>query len=141
LTQLLQYLTDQKIPEVARIEEFIPIIEKRAKIGFWGKKINVYDYLGKHQLKPLQTKTDLRYKYYGELDARGEVHGRGICIDNNCIIIGYWENDYWRTGNFIHIYSDGRFKVEEIYMKKNKRLRRGTCYHKNGKEEKYDEEC
>jgi hypothetical protein len=40
---------------VAQIEEFIPTIEKRAKIGFWGKKINVYDYLGKKQLTPLQT--------------------------------------------------------------------------------------
>ncbi len=56
MTQLLQYLTDKKIPEVARIEEFIPTIEKRVKIGFWGKRISVHDYLGKGALTPLQTK-------------------------------------------------------------------------------------
>jgi hypothetical protein len=62
---LLQYLTDQKIPEVARIKDFIPTIEKRAKISF-----NAH--LGKGALKPLKTKTYPKNKYYGELNERGE---------------------------------------------------------------------
>jgi hypothetical protein len=45
-------MTDQKIPEVARIKEFIHIIEKRAKIS-------VNDYLGRDALHtPLNTYTD-----------------------------------------------------------------------------------
>ena len=47
----MQYLTDQKIPEVARINDLIPTIEKRAKISF-------YDYLGKQPLTSLKTITD-----------------------------------------------------------------------------------
>ncbi len=122
MTQLLQYLTDQKIPGLARIEEFIPTIEKRAKIGFWGKKINVYDYLGKQSLTRLQTKTgDFGRKYFGELNADGKPHGRGIIIDNyDGIIIGYCENGVWSTGNYIAIHSNGRFSVGEKYMKEGK---------------------
>ncbi len=49
MQQLLQYLTDQKIPKVARIKAFIPTIEKRAKIS-------VNEYLGKQPLtSPLKT--------------------------------------------------------------------------------------
>ncbi len=84
MTQLLQYLTDQKIPGVARIEEFIPTIEKRVKIGFWDKKINVYDYLGKGTLTKLQTKPgDFGRNYYGEVNAHGKPHGRGIHKDRD----------------------------------------------------------
>ncbi len=62
LTQLLQYMTDQKIPEVARINDFIPTIEKRSKIS-------LNDHLGKAIPTPIQTKTDWIGKYYGELNA------------------------------------------------------------------------
>ncbi len=59
MTQLLQYLTDQKIPELARIKEFIPTVEKRAKIS-------VNNYLGFGALHtPLNTKTGSGYKYCG----------------------------------------------------------------------------
>jgi hypothetical protein len=59
-------LTEQEIPEVARIKEFIPTIEKRAKIS-------VKDHLGKQPLtSPLQTKTYSRNKYYGKLNADGK---------------------------------------------------------------------
>ncbi len=51
MKQLLQYLADQKIPEVARIKEFITTVEKRAKIS-------VNDYLGFGALHtPLNTYT------------------------------------------------------------------------------------
>ncbi len=46
MQQLLQYLTEQKIPEVSRVKEFIPTIEKRAKIS-------VNDHLGKQPLTSL----------------------------------------------------------------------------------------
>jgi hypothetical protein len=47
--QLLQYLTDQKIHEADRIEDFVPIVEKRAHIS-------LNDYLGKQSLQlPIQT--------------------------------------------------------------------------------------
>jgi hypothetical protein len=42
-------MTEQEIPEVDRIKEFIPTIEKRAKIS-------MNDYLGKGVLTPLKTK-------------------------------------------------------------------------------------
>ena len=51
LMKLLQYMTDQKIPKVARIKEFIPTIEKRAHM--W-----LNDFLGKDTLHtPIQTTT------------------------------------------------------------------------------------
>jgi hypothetical protein len=58
MQQLLQYMTDQKIPEVARIKEYISIIEKRAKIS-------VNDHLGKAIPTPLQTKINSDNKYFG----------------------------------------------------------------------------
>ncbi len=136
MQQLLQYLTDQKIPEVARIKEFIPTIEKRAKIS-------VSDHLGKQPLtSPLQTKTDSNYKYYGELNADGKEHGRGIFIyDWGEIEIGYYENSEWSTGtNYIYIYDDGVFLVGERYMREGRRRDRRTVYKTDGKEEKYDQE-
>jgi hypothetical protein len=96
LTQLLQYMTEQEIPEVARIKEFIPTIEKRVKIGFWGKRINLHDYLGKGALTLLQTKKNSwGTKYYGELNAFGDEHGRGIKINEyGDITIGYFESSW-----------------------------------------------
>ena len=109
LTQLLQYLTDQKIPEVERINDFIPTIEKRAKIS-------MNDYLGKGELTSPQTKTDLYKKYYREFNKDGEEHDRGIRIWNDgSIEIGNFEDDFLGTGNYIHIYSGGWFQVGEIY--------------------------
>ncbi len=109
MQQLLQYMTDQKIPEVARLKELIPTSEKRAKIS-------VNDHLGKQPLTlPLQTKTYSNNKYYGEVNA-GNRHGRGISIFNNGVIhIGYFENGGCATGNYIYIYPDGKFQVGEYY--------------------------
>ncbi len=42
-----------------------------------GKKINLYDYLGKAVPTPLKTRKNSNGGYYGELNA----HGRGIGID------------------------------------------------------------
>ncbi len=135
MQQLLQYMTDQKIPEVARIKEFITTIEKRAKIS-------VSDHLGKQPLtSPLQTKIYKGSKYYGELNAGGYPHGRGIEIFNNgTIVIGYYENGDHSTGNYITILSDSGFRVGEVYFEDGDEWRRGTEYKKNGIEEKYDKE-
>ncbi len=81
-------MTDQKIPEVAIINDLIPTIEKRAKIS-------VSDHLGKQPLtSPLQTKTFSNgNKYYGGVNGDGKQHDRGIELYNNGIIwIGYYEN-------------------------------------------------
>ena len=94
-------MTDQKIPEVARINDLIPTIEKRAKII-------VKDHLGKGALRPLKTMTDSWGKYYGELNADGKEHGRGIKIyRTGSFIIRYLKNGGWSTGNYIHVWSDG----------------------------------
>ncbi len=125
-------MTDQKIPEVARIQEFIPTIEKRAKIS-------MHDHLGKQPLTSLKTKTYLFSKYYGELDESGKGYGRGIRIWNDgTICFGYWEDGSGGTGNYIYIHSDGEFAVGERYLKDGDVRDRGTRYSTDGKEEKYD---
>ncbi len=134
MTQLLQYMNEQKIPEVARINELIPTVEKRAKIS-------VKDHLGKQPLTPLQTKTDSVRKYCGELNSDGKTHGRGIFIyKDGSIWIGYYENGVLSTGNYITIFSEGYFWVGEYYMKEGKKWDRWTQYNTNGYEEKYDRE-
>ena len=125
-------MTDQKIPEVARINDLIPTIEKRAKII-------VKDHLGKGALRPLKTMTDSWGKYYGELNASGKEHGRGISIRNDgFILIGYRENGELSTGNYISIWSDGRFNVGERYLMDGKIAVSNTWYYTDGTEEKYD---
>jgi hypothetical protein len=109
-------------------------VEKRAKFS-------MNDYLGGGALHtPLQTITYLYSKSYGEVNADGKEHGRGIGLfDDNTIQIGYYENGGFTTGNYIWIDSDGDFQVGERYMKDGKRLRRGTGYYTNGDEEQYDD--
>ena len=85
-------------------------VEKRAKIS-------VKDHLGKGALTPLQTYTDSDKKYYGELHPNGRLHGRGINIYDNGIIIGYFENGGLSTGNYIYICWNGEFRVGERYTK------------------------
>jgi hypothetical protein len=86
----------------------------------------------------------LRYSDYlddgfGELKEKNRLHGRGIKIWNDGpIYIGYFEDGYLSTGNFINIYSDGRFEVGEKCYKKDgdgerkMRRMRGTEYKTNG---------
>ncbi len=83
---------------MARIKDFIPTIEKRAKIS-------MNDFLGKGALTRIKTKKGtLGGKYYGELNANSEAHGRGISIYNDGRIwIGYFEDGWLSTGNFIQI--------------------------------------
>lgn len=102
-------MTDQQIPEVKRIKELIPTIESRAKIRVW-------DYLGKGALyTPLNTITYTDGKYFGEVNSNGEAHGRGIIIfSDHDIIIEYCEKGF-RTGNYITIFGDGRFRVGVAY--------------------------
>ena len=133
LTQLLQYLIDQEIPEVARIYDLIPTVEMRAKIS-------LNKYLGKPILTPLQSKTYSNgSKYYGELNENDKPHGRGIRILNDGYIhIGYFEKDMESTGNYITIYSDCRFEVGEFYFKDRVKWERGKCYFGAGTVRQYD---
>ncbi len=84
-SQIINYLRAEKCPDLDRVLELFDTIEKRAKIS-------ISDYLGKQPLtSPLQTYTDSRYKYYGEVNVDGKEHGRGIRIWNTGgIAIGYW---------------------------------------------------
>ncbi len=109
---MIDYLRAVKCPELEKLLKKFDTIEKRAKIS-------LNNYLGKQPLtSPLQTNTHSDWKYYGELKADGEPHGRGIRIWlDGGIWIGYWWRWYMSTGNYIMIFSDGEFRVGEFYMK------------------------
>ncbi len=132
-TEMFKHMADQQIPELEEVREGIATIEKRANI-------KVKDYLGGGALHtPLQTITYSISKYYGELNADGEAHGRGILIYNDDgFQIGYWQNDECGTGNYININSKGEFVVGEYYMKDGREWVRGTMYKTDGTELKYD---
>ncbi len=62
---------------------------------------------------------------FGEFE-EDRLHGRCIRICKyGPIFIGYYENGL-STGNYIHIFGNGWFRVGEIYFKDGKRWRRGT---------------
>ncbi len=117
------------------VKDGIATVEKRAHI-------KAKEHLGGGALHtPLQTITDSYCNYYGEINADGEEHGRGIGISNDGDIgIGYFKNGEWSTGNYIEIYSDGRFWVGELYLKEGKKRNRGTRYNTDGSEVQYDNE-
>jgi hypothetical protein len=54
------------------------------------------------------------------------------------IRIGYFEDGYVSTGNYIHILYNGEFRVGEVYFKEGKRWMRGTWYKTDGTAEEYD---
>ncbi len=129
---MIDYLRAVKCPELEDVLEKFDIVEKRAKIS-------VKDHLGKQPLtSPLQTKPYSASKYYGELNSYGKEHGRGIDISNGSILIGYWEDGWLSTGNYIKIWSDGRFWVREFYIKDEEKWWRGTEYNTDGTERPYD---
>ncbi len=82
---------------------------------------------------------------FGEVNEHNDLHGRGICICNGTISIGYYENGELSTGHYITINkwgdSWGEFRVGENYKKDGeKRISsRGTIYKKDGTEEQYDD--
>ncbi len=77
--------------------------------------------------------------YFGELNENNEAHGRSIKIcDNGVIDIGYFEDGLGSTGNYITIYSDGRFRVGEVFMKDGRRWIRGTQYNTDGTENEFE---
>jgi hypothetical protein len=103
------------------------------KIGTveWRAKMSAKNYLGFGRLQsPIKTYTDSDYKYYGEVNANGKLHGRGTRIYRyGTILIGYFENGEWRgTGNYIIIHSDGKFDVGELYRNNGRISSRGTEY-------------
>ncbi len=76
-SQLINYLRAVECPDLDRVLKDVDTVEKRAKIS-------LNDYLGKQPLtSPLKTKTDSDWKYYGEVNASGKEHGRGIKIYND----------------------------------------------------------
>ena len=75
---------------------------------------------------------------FGEFE-ENRLNGRVIEIYNSGrIAIGYFENGWPSTGNYIEVYSSGGFRVGEYYMKDGRRWNRGTWYFTSGKEEEYD---
>ncbi len=122
-----------KVQNVDLLKAAIAYVEKRAKISV--KKH--LDFGDLHT--PLNTYTDEYDKHYGELNADGKEHGRGISIEiDSYIRIGYYEHGELSTGNYIIIHSDGKFKVGEIYNKDGgRRGDRGTRYNRDGTEEQY----
>ncbi len=67
------------------------------------------------------------------------MHGRGIFIWGEArIYIGYWEDGDYSPGPYIRVYSEGKLRVGEIYMKDGVRWKRGTEYNTDGIEWQYD---
>ena len=61
--------------------------------------------------------TDLDCEQFGELDKYNELHDRGIRLyQDGGIYITYFGNGKLSTGNYIHIKSDGPFRVGEKYI-------------------------
>ncbi len=78
--------------------------------------------------------------YFGEINKNNRPHGRGLRIYNNGhITIGYFQNGFRSTGNYIDIDSDGEFRVGEFYFKDGLECRRGTLYRVDGSEKEYDD--
>ncbi len=76
---------------------------------------------------------------FGEINEDNKLEGRGIKIWNDGFIgIGYYEDGWPSTGNFIIIYRDGNFQVGEVYMREGSRCSRGTWYLTDGTEEQFD---
>ncbi len=53
--------------------------------------------------------------YFGELDDDydDQAHGRGVSINDDFILIGYFKNRRLSAGNYIFIHDDGQFDVGE----------------------------
>ncbi len=64
---------------------------------------------------PLRWYSDNYGDRFGELNGNNDLHGRGIRIWYDYNWIGYYKNGDYATGNFIHIYSFGEFRVGEYY--------------------------
>jgi len=78
-------------------------------------------------------------KSIGEHNSDNKLHGKSIRIYlNGEIRIGYWDKGLEAPGNYINIFSDGRFHVGEIYMKDAKKWIKGTRYYTDGRTEVYD---
>ena len=78
-------------------------------------------------------------KFIGELNSNNNLHGKGICINSNGTIwIQYWNNGRVAPGNYIYIFSDGRFDVGEFYLKDGKRRLRCTQYFTDGTTQDFD---
>ena len=88
----------------------------------------------------LNTKTDsVGNKYYGEINADGNRHGRGIFIyPDGDIYIEYFDTGATSPGKSIAIWSDGDFRVGEIYLKDRQKCKRGTWYKIDGTTEEFD---
>ncbi len=71
----------------------------------------------------------VHWTYFGELNENNILHGRGIKIWNiGAICLGYQENGEWTTGNSIYIFSDGSFRVGDVYFEDGVRRERGIQY-------------
>jgi len=78
-------------------------------------------------------------KFIGELNSKNKLQGKGIAIyPSGFIEIGYFEKGYLAPGNYLWIYSDGKFHVGERYLKDGKRWDKYTQYLTNGKQIKFD---
>ncbi len=72
---------------------------------------------------------------FGEVNENNRMNGRGIDIYNDDrISIGYFEDGSKSTGNYIIIYSSGKFDVGEIYNNDGERCDRCTTFETNGSE-------
>ncbi len=122
--------------------------------GYMAKINNAIDMLNeKHNISVREhlglgdtANSELRYstssskcEKIGEHNSNNNLHGRGIYIHSSGFIyIGYWNNGEFAPGSYIHIFSDGEFRVGESYLKAGKKWNKYTRYRTNGTTEEYD---
>lgn len=72
-------------------------------------------------------------EYFGELNEKNELHGRGIKIYFDGIDIGYFDKGEYAPGNYIVIGPDGEFDVGKFYTDAGGLLKcNRTQYNTNG---------
>ncbi len=76
--------------------------------------------------------------FFGEINAKNSLHGRGIEIDSKGnIAIQHWDNCGWAPGYFIWIMSDGYVSVGEWYLEDGEMRSYGTRYLTDGTSSKF----
>ena len=90
-------------------------------------------------MQPPDNRDCVGCRSFGEVNADSNLHGRGIQIyPSGEIYIGYFNNYHCAPGRYINIWSNGEFRVGEVYFKDGEMRARGTEYKNDGTSDKYD---
>ena len=100
-------MDEKQDPKLSRVLEYLPKVKERT-----GKPAWEHLRFGKSDKQPSFIQCS-SYKYYGEVNANGEPHGRAILnAPDGGIIIGNFDDGGAAPGtNYIIIYSNGELEV------------------------------